>query len=145
MERESSDLSRSRVLLRVHPAPPPPTVISTAVERSPTAPLHAFNFHSRHLERSRKIFFLPNFTSNNGSSRTVSFIECGLSRPHGNQDLLLPKGPGPKTRPGLHLLVSLCQFYNQQNNSFQGDCPRQSPLHSNKLCRLSEVVEPDNV
>ena len=59
--------------------------------------------------------------------------------------LFYQKRGSEKPRPELQLLVSPCQFYNQQNNSFRGDCPRQSPLHSNKFCRLSEVVEPDNV
>jgi hypothetical protein len=104
------------------------------------------NHHHRHLDRSGEIslFFIFNLISKWQFSGCQASVNAGF-RPRSATSSFTRKEEarnlGQRLQPLGQLIV---RFDNQQNNSFRRDCPRQSPLHSNKFCRLTEVVKADN-
>ena len=53
-----------------------------------------------------------------GRQACLATSECRVSPRQGDQDLLLPKGPGPKTRPKAPTLGrTVVRFYNRRDNS----------------------------
>ena len=113
------------------------------MERSLLAPVISRKRSHCHPERSRRIS--PFFIFNSIFARQFSDYQ-----PHWMRGFAPARRPSffaakerwlKKPGQSSSFLVSPCQSYNQQNNSFRGDCPGQSPLHSNKFCRLTEVVE----
>ena len=85
-----------------------------------------------HLDRSRRRS--GEISSLSGFARIVALLS------------VLPQKVGKETRPGLQLLVECCtQFYNRHENSSCMVCRWHTILSSNNSCRLSGVVEPDNI
>jgi hypothetical protein len=55
--------------------------------------------------------------------------ECGLSRPHGNQDLLLPKGPGLENQARAPILGGLLLVLTTDTRTPQGSIATGNTTH----------------